>query len=77
MKRPQHFLTALFLAIVSFSLNAQGPVAFIVFDAGETSGRRSRLYNGKDVYEDYLNEQIKWAGKAVKEPLFRKAIEKE
>jgi hypothetical protein len=51
----------------------QGPVAFIVFDAGETSGRRSRLYNGKDVYEDYLNEQIKWAGKAVKEPLFRKA----
>ena len=51
----------------------QGPVAFIVFDAGETSGRRSRLYNGKDVYEDYLNEQIEWARKAVKEPLFRKA----
>ena len=35
----------------------QGPVAFIVFDAGETGQSRSVLYSGKDVYEDYLNEQ--------------------
>jgi len=51
----------------------QGPVAFIVFDAGETGKSRSILYSGKDVYEDYLNEQIEWARKAVKEPSFRKA----
>ena len=51
----------------------QGPVAFIVFDAGETGRSRSILYNGKDVYEDYLNEQIAWAQKTVKERSFRKA----
>lgn len=51
----------------------QGPVAFIVFDAGETGRSRSVLYSGSDVYEDYLQEQIEWARKAVKEPLFRKA----
>ena len=51
----------------------QGPVAFIVFDAGETSARRSVLYSGAEVYEDYLAEQIEWARKAVREPLFRKA----
>lgn len=51
----------------------QGPVAFIVFDAGETSRKRSVLYSGKEVYEDYLNRQIEWARKAMKEPLFRKA----
>ena len=51
----------------------QGPVAFIVFDAGETGKSRSILYSGSDVYEDYLNEQIEWAKKAVKERSFRKA----
>ena len=51
----------------------QGPVAFIVFDAGETGKSRSILYSGSDVYEDYLNEQIEWAKKAMKEPAFRKA----
>ncbi len=51
----------------------QGPVAFIVFDAGETGASRSILYNGKDVYEDYLYEQLEWAKKAVKERSFRKA----
>ena len=51
----------------------QGPVAFIVFDAGETGQSRSILYSGSDVYEDYLNEQIEWAKKAMKEPFFRKA----
>ena len=50
-----------------------GPVAFIVFDAGETGKNRSILYSGKDVYEDYLNEQIEWAKKAMKERSFRKA----
>ena len=51
----------------------QGPVAFIVFDAGETGKSRSILYSGSDVYEDYLNEQLEWARKAVREPSFRKA----
>ena len=51
----------------------QGPVAFIVFDAGETGKSRSILYSGKDVYEEYLNEQIEWAKKAVRERWFRKA----
>ena len=50
-----------------------GPVAFIVFDAGETSGKRSILYNGAPVYEDYLNEQIEWAREAMKEPIFSNA----
>ena len=51
----------------------QGPVAFIVFDAGETGKTRSILYSGGDVYEDYLNEQIEWARQAMREPWFRKA----
>ena len=50
-----------------------GPVAFIVFDAGETGQSRSVLYSGSDVYEDYLNEQIAWAKKAMAEPGFRDA----
>ena len=50
-----------------------GPVAFIVFDAGETGQSRSVLYSGSDVYEDYLNEQIEWAQKAMAEPAFRDA----
>ena len=51
----------------------QGPVAFIIFDAGETGTNRSILYSGKDVYEDYLNEQIEWAKQAMQEKSFRKA----
>lgn len=50
-----------------------GPVAFIVFDAGETGKTRSILYSGSEVFEDYLYEQIEWARKAVREPSFRKA----
>ena len=51
----------------------QGPVAFIVFDAGETGKQRSILYSGHDVYEEYLKEQIEWAPKAMAEPEFRDA----
>ena len=50
-----------------------GPVAFIVFDAGETNSRRSVLYNGAEVYEDYLQEQIRWAREAMKDPMFSSA----
>lgn len=51
----------------------QGPVAFLVFDAGETGRSRSILYSGTKVYEDYLFEQIEWARKAVRARSFRKA----
>lgn len=47
-----------------------GPVAFIVFDAGETSRSRSVLYNGDEVYKDYLEAQIEWAKKEMQEPSF-------
>ena len=50
-----------------------GPVAFIVFDGGETSGKRSVLYNGAEVYEEYLKEQIRWAREAMQEPIFHDA----
>ena len=51
----------------------QGPVAFIVFDGGETGRSRSILYSGSEVFEDYLFEQIQWARKAMQEPLFSDA----
>ena len=50
-----------------------GPVAFIVLDAGETSRSRSILYNGEAVYEEYLNTQIRWARRAMQDPLFASA----
>ena len=51
----------------------QGPVAFIIFDAGETGTSRSVLYSGSEVYEDYLFEQIQWAREAMQESLFSSA----
>ena len=51
----------------------QGPVAFLVLDAGETGEGRSVLYCGTEVYEDYIAEQMEWAQKAMREPWFRKA----
>lgn len=50
-----------------------GPVSFIVLDAGETGRKRSILYSGDAVYEDYLAEQIKWASEAMMDPLFSTA----
>ena len=50
-----------------------GPVAFIVFDAGETNQKRSALYSGTPVYEDYMAEQIRWAREAMQNPLFSSA----
>ena len=51
----------------------QGPVAFIVFDAGETHAKRSAAYCGSEVFEDYLAEQIEWAARAMREPSWRSA----
>ena len=51
----------------------QGPVACIVFDAGETHAHRSTAYSGSEVFADYLQEQIEWARTALNEPSFRDA----
>lgn len=51
----------------------EGPVAFIVLDAGETGVANSLALTSERIYEDYLREQMEWAEKAMKEPAFRKA----
>ena len=51
----------------------EGPVAFIVLDAGETGVANSLALTGDRIYEDYLREQMAWAEKAMQEPAFRKA----
>jgi len=51
----------------------QGPVAFVVFDAGETHDDRSMAYAGAAVFEDYLQEQIEWGKKAMEAPAFKDA----
>ena len=51
----------------------EGPVAFLVLDAGETGVANSLALTGERIYEDYLREQMEWVGKVMKEPAFRKA----
>ena len=51
----------------------EGPVAFIVLDAGETGVKNSLALTGDRIYEDYLREQLAWAEEAMKAPAFRKA----
>ncbi len=51
----------------------EGPVAFVVFDAGETGQSRSYLFSGGPVYEDYLREQIACARKVLFDADFRDA----
>lgn len=51
----------------------QGPVAFIVFDGGETHEDRSTLYSGNYVYDEYIAEQVKWAERAIQRPAFKDA----
>lgn len=51
----------------------QGPVAFLVLDAGETGYEPSIGFSGAPAYVDYLQEQLEWAGKAVSEPSFASA----
>lgn len=49
----------------------ESPVAFVVFDAGETGRSRSLLFSVTPVYEEYLQEQIAWARKAPWAPASR------
>ena len=51
----------------------EGPVAFIVLDAGETGVKNSLALTGERIYEEYLREQMAWAEQAMKEPSFRRA----
>jgi hypothetical protein len=51
----------------------EGPVAFIVLDAGETGVKNSLALTGDRIYEEYLREQLAWAEEAMKAPAFRKA----
>ena len=51
----------------------EGPVAFIVLDAGETGVKNSLALTGDRIYEDYLREQMEWAESAMEEPWFRRA----
>lgn len=51
----------------------QGPVAFLVLDAGETGFEPSIAFSGTPAYYDYLQEQLEWATKATAEPMFASA----
>jgi len=51
----------------------QGPVAFIVLDAGETKTAVSTSYTGGPYYKDYLEEELAWAKEAVREEEFAEA----
>jgi len=51
----------------------QGPVAFIVLDAGETKPIVSTSYTGGPFYKEYLEEELSWAKSAVREKDFAEA----
>ncbi len=51
----------------------QGPVAFLVLDAGETKPMVAKSYVGDSVYFEYLEEELAWAREAVKDPAFADA----
>lgn len=51
----------------------QGPAAFLVLDAGETHSDRCLEYTGAPLFQKYLEEQMEWVKKVVKEPSFAEA----
>lgn len=51
----------------------QGPVAFLVLDAGETKPAVAKSYVGTPAYEKYLAEELEWARSAVKSSEFADA----
>lgn len=51
----------------------QGPVAFIVLDAGEDKPDTSVEYSGLADYDSYRQEELEWLKEAVKDPLFAEA----
>lgn len=51
----------------------QGPVAFVVLDAGEDKPDDSCEYSGYAVYNEYRDAQLEWLKDAVKDPEFTSA----
>lgn len=51
----------------------QGPVAFVVLDAGEDKPDTSCEYSGYAVYDEYRAAELEWLKEAVKEPEFASA----
>lgn len=51
----------------------QGPVAFVVLDAGEDKPDSDVEYAGHAMYDDYRQEELEWLKEAVKDPSFAQA----
>jgi len=51
----------------------QGPVAFVVLDAGEDKPDSSTEYSGYAQYDEYRQTELEWLKKAVTEPDFASA----
>lgn len=51
----------------------QGPVAFVVLDAGEDKPDQSCEYSGYAVYDEYRAAELEWLKQAVKDPEFASA----
>lgn len=51
----------------------QGPVAFVVLDAGEDKPDSSVEYSGLADYDAYRTAELEWLKSAVEDPLFRDA----
>lgn len=54
----------------------QGPVAFLVLDAGEDKPDNDIEYSGTAAYDKYRLEELEWMKKAVKDPEFASAPRK-
>lgn len=51
----------------------EGPVAFLVMDAGETGVKNSLHLSERNFYDTYIMEQVKWAKKAMDSPEWKDA----
>ena len=51
----------------------QGPVAFLVLDAGEDKPDSSPEYSGYADFDSYRQTQLEWLKSVVKDPLFTEA----
>lgn len=54
----------------------QGPVAFIVLDAGEDKPDSDPEYSDQAAYDEYRQQELEWLKKAVKAPEFANAPHK-
>lgn len=52
----------------------QGPVAFLVLDAGEDKPDMSPEYSGYADFDSYRQTQLEWLKSVVKDPLFTEAL---